>query len=702
MSSTTGGARVRKACLQCIRAKSKCSPSEHRPDECHRCNRLNKQCTFEVIARKPGPGAKSRSRVRQLEQRVESLIGLIAAKNTDVPAASVSQSNVHQVVTPESSTEANTPMDFASTESFTSEPAPRPWLESAAFHAFDPIDAGLIAADHAYRLVEEFKRDFVWAFPFVVVDIDGPTLRHQEPFLLHAILTVTTYATPDIQFELSDKIRHEISRLVLCSRKSLGILQGLLIYGNWYHSFYHPVNQQITTIVHLCIAMVYDLGYTRNTPTKTVKCMVADSQAIPKSQSTKELPVTHHEKRALLGTYYLNVVFTQSWRQQPTLPYTRFMTQACDQFDASPIASDVLISPLIKTSELWSRANNHFSYTDLENADIRGENLLSMSTKGFLAELKHIKDFASLVPSLEENVTLSLMLLLVNVAITEVCLHSSLWTTSPLQKAVYRSPVRLKMLHHTMEAAASYLRTIIQAPQPVLFRLSLCSWCGWFYVFVVICKLVFLEENERAGQTGVDGMAREVENLIPEVDENAERTHSISGSVAHNAQVCDSSWNAVAVMKQYGLEQLTDQFTEKFKFSMASEFTPWQKSRPERNSLYPISCLHKTMLQGFTKRIERLTAVHVPDHTAGSTAAKTPLSDATGGLFTRAWQAPPTNSEDARRVLTLPFSNFMNFDSLNFDGVTLPPTDFAQLSEQAILGDVMWDMAMDDFTMPHL
>jgi hypothetical protein len=63
MSSAIASTRVRKACLPCIRAKAKCSPSEHRPNECHRCKRLSKDCVFEVLAKKPGPGPKSRSYV---------------------------------------------------------------------------------------------------------------------------------------------------------------------------------------------------------------------------------------------------------------------------------------------------------------------------------------------------------------------------------------------------------------------------------------------------------------------------------------------------------------------------------------------------------------------------------------------------------------------------------------------------------------
>jgi hypothetical protein len=79
------------------------------------------------------------------------------------------------------------------------------------------------------------------------------------------------------------------------------------------------------------------------------------------------------------------------------------MAQCCDAFDRSPVPTDALIRPLIKTSELLSRVHDHFSYDDIENADVRGELLLDMSATSFMAELKHIKDSVLLSPLLKDN-----------------------------------------------------------------------------------------------------------------------------------------------------------------------------------------------------------------------------------------------------------------------------------------------------------
>jgi hypothetical protein len=241
-------------------------------------------------------------RVRQLEQRVESLIDLISAKHAEDPSRLAPESDTPiQVITPESSAGSNAPTNAANSDAAAKEQLPRPWFDSAVFQPYDPVDAGLISEEHAYRVVDEFKQHFVWAFPFVVVDVDGPTLRRQEPFLFHAILTVAAHDAPGLQYVLSDQLRHEIGRVVEFSRKSLGILQGLLIYGGWYHGFYHPVSQQLAVIVQLCVALVQDLGLLKTLKTKPRKWSLADCGVISRAKGGLD------EKRALLGTYFLTV-----------------------------------------------------------------------------------------------------------------------------------------------------------------------------------------------------------------------------------------------------------------------------------------------------------------------------------------------------------------------------------------------------------
>jgi hypothetical protein len=237
------------------------------------------------------------SRVRQLEQRVESLIGLIAAKETDAPTKGHDSTAPTQTVTPESSLPIDETPHVSPTEQ-----NPRPSMDLVTFEAYDPVDAGVISEQHAYRLVQEFQQYFVWTFPFVVVDVDGPTLRRQEPFLFNAILTVTAYNTPPIQHMLSEQLRHQIGRIVEYSRKSLGILQGLLVYGGWYHGFYHPATQQLTVVVQLCMALVQDLGLSKPTRIKPVKWSASDCSILKRPTGSLA------EKRAFLGACFLTVV----------------------------------------------------------------------------------------------------------------------------------------------------------------------------------------------------------------------------------------------------------------------------------------------------------------------------------------------------------------------------------------------------------
>lgn len=192
--------------------------------------------------------------MRQLEQRVESLIGLISSQHVGASSATTTtdQSNdtaertapqlQTQVVTPESTDPADTPQDSG-----------RYWLEPPPFQAYDPVEAGVIDEQHAYRVVEDFKTSFTMSFPFVPVETDAATLRQERPFLFHAIVTVGVYDAPQIQCFLAAELRRQLARVIEYSRKSLEVLQGLLVYGAWYGPFRFCIAQSYTYHVNFPI-----------------------------------------------------------------------------------------------------------------------------------------------------------------------------------------------------------------------------------------------------------------------------------------------------------------------------------------------------------------------------------------------------------------------------------------------------------------
>ena len=133
---------------------------------------------------------------------------------------------------------------------------------------------------------------FTPSFPFVIVPAttDFDIFRRRNRLLFHAIMAVMTFSTPVLQRRLSDDFMDQISsRVILKCHKSVEILQGLLVYSAWYHFFYRPESQHIANLLQLAIAMIQDLGLTKQ----------------HNGQDRSERSAA--EKRALLGTYYMNV-----------------------------------------------------------------------------------------------------------------------------------------------------------------------------------------------------------------------------------------------------------------------------------------------------------------------------------------------------------------------------------------------------------
>lgn len=254
---------------------------DQNPDRKFRRERLNGATHSES-------GLSKCRRVKQLETRVETLIELLAnqggSNNTTAVPAKNGSPLMH--LTPSDSN----PRSDASIAKHSppAEPTNICSEPNGSSTGYDPIEEGIIEERHAYRLVQEFKTAFVEAFPFVLVVADPQTLRQKQPFLFHAILAVTSHETPRIQYLLGDELRRQIALIIEHSRKSLEILQGLLVYAAWYHPFYHPMNQQIAIIIQLCVAYVQDLGFSSNQKQK---------------KADDPLP----GKRAFLGTYFLTI-----------------------------------------------------------------------------------------------------------------------------------------------------------------------------------------------------------------------------------------------------------------------------------------------------------------------------------------------------------------------------------------------------------
>ncbi|KAF2683132.1 hypothetical protein K458DRAFT_390404 [Lentithecium fluviatile CBS 122367] len=696
--------KKRKACQTCTHSKAKCSPFEDRTDLCYRCQRLGKKCVFEETIRKRGP--KTRSRVKQLEQRVDTLINLLAANGQNVSIGQA-QSLSHL---PTVATEGASPQTTFNAPEATPQSAPyitpvetpdfRP-VDEELFKPYDPIEADVLSQNSASKLLKEFGESFIQSFPFVVIPTttDAMTLRNDFPFLFHSIMTVTTYRTPATQRALSEELKEQIAtRILRHSHKSLEILQGLLIYGAWYHFFYNPTNQQMATIIQLCVAMVQDLGLSRSRKEKTQKMPFSEKQFGMKWSSEGLFA----ERRAFLGTYYLAVAFAQAWRKRSTMRHTRYMTQCCALLaERKEYSSDELITPLIELSELTCRINDYFSYDDMENAEVTGDMILSFTTLSFRSDLDRIRNSVS--ASAKENKNLYLGMCLVEIWVYECALHGTFWTPPSLSETSAISISRTVALYHCLRAMNAYLTGLLAIPQDSLHHLAFPSWTGWFYAIIVACKLVFLEDNERHSQTDLDPVHREVSKLECDKFGNPPPYEPYTLPIGFNTT---SLWDPVTVAREAEVQSLFDKFIKKMEFTIPADPNALQCRNPVFDPLFSMICLQRSLLHGFTKKMkEHVLNATGPQESAGPSipCSRDNVAEATQAPDFPHYDSQPQMTAQTQQIVEhirlnpIPLSNTFHFSSLNFDSIaspnSLPAPDLSQ-------HELLWDTVMDDFTFP--
>jgi hypothetical protein len=241
--------------------------------------------------------------VKELEQRVETLIDLIGVNGQPIDSQPFHPSNstpatsasIAPIETSHTTVSANTA--YSSPEE-TSTSTTNNYGKS---DAYDPIEAGTVSEHCATPLLDQFRNSFTSSFPFVMIPASANvgTLRRHQPFLFLAIMATMTFETPTIQHALVAELKCQIaSRVIRSSHKSLEILQGLLVYAASYHFFHRPKNQQLSVILQLCVAMTQDLNLTKDPRSK------ARNQD-PTRYSREPLEQSSAEKRAFLGTFFV-------------------------------------------------------------------------------------------------------------------------------------------------------------------------------------------------------------------------------------------------------------------------------------------------------------------------------------------------------------------------------------------------------------
>jgi hypothetical protein len=348
-------------------------------------------------------------------------------------------------------------------------------------------------------LLDRYQRLMAPNMPFVVLPLgtSASSLAKTEPFLMHAIRVVTYFHNTSQQQVLAkDLMRQICERLLMNGEKSLGLLQGLLIFLNWYNSHvYAPQNS--TSLLHLAIALTTDLNIDRGTGICEKAQMEDAIRAYGVSQASKTL--THDERRAVLGTFYLTSVIFTSFRKVDAVHWTPWLADCANELsEAHDYQSDRQLVQLVHMQRIMQ-----------ETMDVEYNHAPThLYASSFLQDLKNFS-----TPS--GNGTISTL-----IQLQDACTRIAIWQRSFANissKAASPSCLRHQLdgMWHCMEAVKSYMDIYMDISVKDYLVVPFGVFAQFAYAFVVIVRALSLKID------GWDGQALRTYIDLSEIAEKA-------------------------------------------------------------------------------------------------------------------------------------------------------------------------------------
>lgn len=226
----------------------------------YRCHRLNKECVSQRPAPPRAKKAPKRSRVAELEKRLDELssqfvdggvaVSAVAAGNPrsepSTGPASISTSSTNGLSVTERPGQQQRRQQTKCERIVTFEylfPSPRSESAEASGWSSEAGSNDCVAADglwpapaEAEALLLQYHDTHAPLTPFVVVPkhLKAAELRRQRPFLWKAVMMVGCFFDGPRQHRLGKELLAELGRMaVMDGNRSLETLQGLLLIIGW-------------------------------------------------------------------------------------------------------------------------------------------------------------------------------------------------------------------------------------------------------------------------------------------------------------------------------------------------------------------------------------------------------------------------------------------------------------------------------------
>lgn len=222
----------------------------------------------------------------------------------------------------------------------------------SAFHGL------VLDIDEADELLEHFRQYQACFAPYIEV---GPTLtafqlRDEKPLLFLAVMMAASHHNAQRQEAFAKAaIALLADHVFIQGRKSLSLLQGMLLLLGWFHTQV-IASPQITNLLHLCIAMSIDLGLNQPwPPTTEPPTLLDDPRRVIPGRGVEAHGRSLGEHRAHAGCFYLTAAAGMSFTVATGLPWSIQLDEACTVLTSSDIMGDVRLAKLVSLQLMISQ-----------------------------------------------------------------------------------------------------------------------------------------------------------------------------------------------------------------------------------------------------------------------------------------------------------------------------------------------------------
>jgi hypothetical protein len=355
-------------------------------------------------------------------------------------------------------------------------------------------------------LLNRFRRLMAPNMPFVVLKsgCSAPDLTKSDPILMHAIRVVAYFHDTSKQQIMAKGLMRDIcERQLINGEKSLGLVQAILVFSNWYNPhLYSPQNS--TSLLHLAIALTTDLNIDRGPGNCEKSQMEAAMRAYGVARAAKTL--TNDERRAVLGVFYLCSQTFTCFRKVDILHWTPWLSDCVQTLsDVEEHESDKYLVQLVHMQRIMQEASvvGHASAP------------CQIYASSFLHDLE-------IMGTISGCRTSSAVLQLQN-----TCTRIAIWQRSFARITEEATPSTLRQrldgMWHCMEAVQAFLDIYMGMPTEDYLVVPAGVFSQFAYTFVVIIRALSFEKN------GWDASAlRETVDLSEIAENAAQRYEAVS------------------------------------------------------------------------------------------------------------------------------------------------------------------------------